>query len=92
MLYIGYYNGGLRVVDISSELMGDLYKQGWEVAHFLPHDPDGYIPNNAMTWGVIPHKDHIYFADMNSGLWSVKLEPKDPLKATLQEKNGSSDP
>ena len=27
ILYIGYYNGGLRVVDISGELRGDLYRR-----------------------------------------------------------------
>ena len=39
ILYIGYYNGGLRVVDISGELRGDLYRQGREIAMFRPFDP-----------------------------------------------------
>ncbi len=26
IMYVGYYNGGLRVVDVSGELLGDLYK------------------------------------------------------------------
>ena len=29
-MYVGYYQAGLRVVDISGELRGDLYKQGRE--------------------------------------------------------------
>lgn len=76
VLYIGYYNGGVRVVDISGDLMGNLYKQGREIAHFVPKDPKGYVPNHAMTWGAQPHKGHVFFSDFNSGLWAVKVEPK----------------
>jgi hypothetical protein len=74
LLYAAFYNGGLRVVDISGELMGDLYKQGREVAWFLPTHHEGVIPNSPMTWGPQPHKGHIFFSDWNSGLWSAKLE------------------
>ncbi len=80
LLYIGYYTGGLRIVDISGELMGDLYKQGREVAHFLPMDRNGYIPNVPMVWGAQPHKGHIFFSDFNSGLWAAKLTPLFPRK------------
>ena len=41
ILYVAYYNGGLRVVDVSGELMGDLYRQGREIAMFAPFDPTG---------------------------------------------------
>ena len=73
-------------MDISGELMGDLYKQGREVTSFLPQDPDGYIPNNAMTWGAMPYKGNIFFTDMNTGLWSVKLEPKLPKNESIKLK------
>ena len=73
LLYTAYYNGGLRVVDISGELMGDLYRQGREVAWYLPADPEGYIPNAPMVWGPQPHKGHVFFSDWNSGLWAVQL-------------------
>ncbi|MEM1127064.1 MAG: hypothetical protein AAGI71_10460 [Bacteroidota bacterium] len=72
-LYVAYYNGGLRVVDISGDLMGDLYKQGREMAWYLPHTPDGHIPNAPMVWGPQPHKGNVFFSDWNSGLWSVKF-------------------
>ena len=40
ILYVGfYYPGGLRVVDVSGDLMGDLYRQGREIARFVPFDP-----------------------------------------------------
>ena len=73
VMYGAYYNGGLRVVDISGELMGDLYRQGREIAWFIPTHPESYVPNAAMTWGPQPHKGHIFFSDWNSGLWAVKL-------------------
>ncbi len=79
MLYIAYYNAGLRVVDISGELRGDLYRQGREIAAFLPEDPEGHIPNAPMTWGPQPYKGHIFLSDMNSGLWAVKLVDPEPV-------------
>ena len=72
-LYVAYYNGGLRVVDLSGDLKGDLYAQGREIAYFRPFDPKGVAPNAPMTWGPQPYKGHIFFSDWNSGLWAVKL-------------------
>ena len=71
--YVAYYNGGLRVVDLSGELMGDLYRQGREMAFFLPADPQGHIANAPMVWGPQPHKGNVFFSDWNSGLWCVRL-------------------
>ena len=73
-LYVAYYNAGLRVVDLSGDLKGDLYAQGREIARFRPFDPNGRIANAPMTWGPQPHKGHIFFSDWNSGLWAVKLK------------------
>ena len=56
ILYVAFYNGGLRVVDISGDLMGDLFKQGREIAWIIPSDPNGYIPNSPFTWGAQIHK------------------------------------
>lgn len=75
VLYQAYYEGGLRVVDVSGELMGNLYTQGREIAAFKPVDPVGYIPNSTMVWSAMPFKGHIFFSDTNSGLWSVKVQP-----------------
>jgi len=75
-LYQAYYEGGLRVVDVSGELMGNLYTQGREVAVFKSASPAGYTPNATMVWGTMPHKGHVFFSDTNSGIWSVKLLPK----------------
>lgn len=72
-LYVAYYNGGLRVVDISGDLMGDLYQQGREIAWFLPTHPKGVVANAPMVWGPQPYKGKIFFSDWNSGLWCVEL-------------------
>jgi hypothetical protein len=72
-LYVAYYNAGLRVVDLSGDLKGNLYEQGREITHFKSFDPKGRIPNAPMAWGPQPYKGHIFFTDWNSGLWAVKL-------------------
>jgi hypothetical protein len=75
-LYQAYYEGGLRVVDVSGELMGNLYTQGREIAVFKPFDPQGYVANSPMVWSAIPYKGNIFFADTNSGIWAVRIEPR----------------
>jgi plastocyanin len=78
LLYMGHYYGGARVLDVSGELRGDLYKQGREVARLWTGDPNGHVPNLPNTWGAQPHGGLIYFNDTNSGLWITKLaEPRD---------------
>jgi len=74
VLYVAYYNAGLRVVDLSGDLKGDLYAQGREIARFRSFDPEGRVANAPMAWGPQPHKGHIFFSDWNSGLWVVKLK------------------
>ncbi|MXZ72351.1 MAG: hypothetical protein F4Z04_12735 [Acidobacteria bacterium] len=77
LMYVGfYYPGGLRVVDVSGELMGDLYRQGREVARFVPFDHEGFTPNAPFVWGPQPYKGHVFFTDYNSGLWAVRLMEK----------------
>jgi hypothetical protein len=75
-MYVGYYSGGGRIVDVSGELRGDLYRQGREMARIWTGDPDGFRPNMPFTWGAQPHNGLIYFNDVNSGLWIVKLGEK----------------
>jgi hypothetical protein len=75
-LYLGDYQGGLRVLDISGELRGDLEAQGREVAWVHTGDANGQVPNAAMAWGAFYHKGLVWVNDMFSGLWAVKLEPR----------------
>ncbi len=75
VLYQAYYEGGLRVVDVSGELMGNLYTQGREMAVYRSADPLGYVPNSPMVWSAMPYKGMIFFTDTNSGVWAVRLNP-----------------
>ncbi|MDX1566880.1 MAG: Ig-like domain-containing protein [Longimicrobiales bacterium] len=74
-LYAAYYEAGLRVVDISGELRGNLYDQGRQIAWFPTASEDGFVPNQAMAWGPQPYGDAIFVSDMNSGLWVLELQP-----------------
>jgi hypothetical protein len=76
-MYAAFYNGGLRIVDLSGDLLGDLYRQGREIASFKPFDSEGFVANAPFTWGPMPHKGVIFFTDWNSGLWAVKLGAKE---------------
>jgi hypothetical protein len=76
MLYVAYYEGGVRTVDVSGELMGNLATQGREVAVYKAFDPNGFAANAPMAWGPQPYKGNLFFSDFNSGLWSVKVVPK----------------
>ena len=76
VLYQAYYEGGVRMVDVSGELMGNLYTQGREIAVFKAHDPIGYVPNAPGAWSVMPYKGRIFFSDVSSGLWSIRLQPR----------------
>jgi len=72
-LYVGYYQAGLRVLDISGELRGDLYRQGRELAVLKTTDENSMVPNWPMTWGAQLFKGKIYTSDLNSGLWIAEL-------------------
>ncbi len=78
-LYMGDYQGGLRVLDISGELRGDLLRQGREIAHVVTGDKQGLVPNSANAWGAIYRNGYIYVADINSGLWIVKVDARSEL-------------
>ena len=78
-LYAAFYNGGLRVVDIAGELKGNLYHQGREIAVYKAFDPDGVVANAPFTWGPQMHKGNLFFAEYFSGMWAVKLQPRQNL-------------
>jgi hypothetical protein len=78
-LYLGDYQGGLRVLDISGELRGDLLRQGREMAHVVTGDGNGVVPNAPNAWGAIYRNGLVYVPDINSGLWIVRVESKSEL-------------
>ena len=82
VLYMGYYSGGARVLDVSGELRGELYNQGREIAHFWSADPQGYRPNLPFAWGAFPYKGLIYVNDVHAGMWIIKLGKAKPYSMT----------
>ena len=75
-LYLGNYQGGARVLDISGELKGDLLRQGREMSWILTADSTGFRPHTPFAWGAVVREGNIFVPDINSGLWILRLEPK----------------
>jgi hypothetical protein len=78
-LYMGAYQGGARVVDISGELKGDLLRQGREMSWMFTADAKGNKPHTTFAWGAVVKDGRIYVPDINSGLWVLKLESREPV-------------
>lgn len=82
-MYLAYYQAGLRIVDVSGELRGNLYEQGREIGwyHSAAKEGEGIHANEPMAWGPQLFKGFVFFSDMHSGLWVTQLEPlqKEPL-------------
>ena len=76
VLYVGMYTAGVRVVDISGDLMGDLYKQGREIAKYSTGNSKGFIPNSTMLWGTQYYKGNIFYSDFYTGIGALKLLDK----------------
>lgn len=73
ILYVAYYQGGLRIVDVSGELRGDLYRQGRQIGWYHTAADDEALRSNApLAWGPQPFKGNIFVSDMNSGLWVLQ--------------------
>ncbi len=75
-LYMGNYQGGARVLDVSGELKGDLLRQGREMGWMLTADSTGHQPHTPFAWGAVVRDGNILVPDINSGLWILRLEPK----------------
>jgi hypothetical protein len=73
VLYVGYFNAGLRAVDISGSLRGDLGQQGREIAALATTDADAFVEDRPFTWAAMPHKDLVFASDYTSGLWVTRL-------------------
>ena len=76
-LYLGDYQGGLRILDVSGDMRGDLLAEDREIAHVHTGDTRGLVPNAAMAWGAFYHNGLVWVNDVFSGLWSIKVEPRE---------------
>jgi hypothetical protein len=77
-LYLGAYDAGFHVFDISGELKGDLRAQHREMASLNTADMNGSVRNAAFDWGVVvnPKDGLAYVNDFNNGLWVIRVNPK----------------
>jgi hypothetical protein len=77
-LYLGAYDAGFHVFDISGELKGDLRAQQREMASLNTADMGGVVQNAAFDWGVVvnPKDGLAYVNDFNNGLWVVRVNPR----------------
>lgn len=82
VMYVAYYNAGLRAVDVSGDLRGNLLQQGRELARLATTDADAFIPNRPFTWGPQLYRGLVYASDHTSGLWITRLERNAPAVAT----------
>src|SRR5688572_3029219 len=75
-LYLAYYQAGLRALDVSGELRGDLYAQGREVDRYSTTTNEGVVLPNAPFAATVMLKDgRIFTVDFNSGLWIHRMVP-----------------
>lgn len=77
-LYVANYQAGLRVVDVTGELRGNLYAQGRELARYETAGGlgDAAVPFKADAWGIQIFKDKVFVADSHSGTWILELREK----------------
>ncbi len=76
ILFMAWFNEGVIALDVSGELLGDLEKQGRQIAKVL-YDGSGICPigtagAGTCTWAPQLHNGLIYVSDLNSGLWVLQ--------------------
>jgi hypothetical protein len=83
-LYAAYYNGGVRVIDITGDLSScdaankspdgrcDLSRMGREVAHWVGNQQPVFV------WGVHHSGGRLYASDMLNGIWKLSDFPFGP--------------
>ena len=69
ILYMTWYTNGLRAVDVSGELLGELEAQEREIASSLYDGTGACVSSGTCTWAPQLHNGLIFLSDMNSGLW-----------------------
>ena len=67
ILYVAWYSRGLRAIDVSGELFGQLETQGREMGS-IEYSGDTFSWAPQMQGGLV------YVSDVNSGLWILRPE------------------
>jgi hypothetical protein len=76
VLYLAWYGNGIRALDVSGTLLGELDRQGREMAGERYNPGPGFCDRSSgdtCTWAPQLHRGLVWVADMNSGL--IALEP-----------------
>jgi hypothetical protein len=70
ILYAAWYTAGLLAIDVTGELLGELEKQGREIAA-TRYGADGGCLSADGTCAMAPqlHRGLVHVADLNTGLW-----------------------
>jgi hypothetical protein len=72
-LYVAAWTGGLRAVDVSGDLVGEL--RGHELASLATSDEHAAVRDFPFAWSAVPHNGLVFATDFNSGLWITRLVP-----------------
>ncbi|MGI9626472.1 MAG: hypothetical protein ACR2QM_06520 [Longimicrobiales bacterium] len=68
VLYMAWYGQGLRALDVNGELLGDLDRQGREVAQIQHLGQGGCDLGETCTWAPQLHRGLIFLTDIPNGL------------------------
>ncbi len=78
VLYLAWYANGIRALDVSGDLLGELDRQGREVVGLQfagEGDPcPGDAARTTCAWAPQLRDGLLYVADMNTGLWVLRPE------------------
>ncbi len=75
VLYLAWYENGLRALDVSGVLLGELDRQGREIFG-VQYDGTGTgcgSPSGTCSWAPQLHQGYVFVSDMNAGM--VVLQP-----------------
>lgn len=75
ILYLAWYENGVRALDVSGELLGALERQGREIA-FSRYAGEGrcFSGQGTCTWAPQLHRGLVFVSDPNEGLWVLRPE------------------
>lgn len=78
VLHLAWYSRGIVALDVSGELLGPLERQGREIARFTYGGTGESCPGSTAvatcTWAPQLHRGLVWVSDMNTGLWSLRLD------------------
>jgi hypothetical protein len=75
-LYVAWYANGIRAIDVTGDLLGELDRQGREIAGSVYNGGVGSCnrgSGDTCSWGPQLHQGLIWVSDMNEGLIALEL-------------------